>query len=98
MLNTLEALNDLLQGTLLAGCSIRQLAIDESDEFAFELQVPAANAYAAWQLMRSQLNHTGHYPILTERWTTDDYISRSSYSEEEADRKMRSLVQASRSD
>jgi len=44
MLNTLEALTDLLQGTLLAGCTIRQLAIDESDEFAFEIQVPEANA------------------------------------------------------
>jgi hypothetical protein len=91
MLNTIEAISNLFQGSVLEGQAIRQLKIDESDESAFEIKVPRANALDAWQLMRSHLKDTKRYPLLTEGWGSDDYFSRFYYQEEANEGKLPSI-------
>lgn len=91
MLNTTQAISELLQGSILEGKEIRQLAIDESSESAFVIEVPRADALNAWNLMRSHLSETGRYPVLTDGWGSDDYFSRFYYGEEEADGKLQGI-------
>jgi Domain of unknown function (DUF4253) len=91
MLNTIEAISNLLQGSFLEGQEIRQLEIDESDECAFAIEVPRANALDAWHLMKSYLRDIKRYPVLTEGWGSDDYFSRFYYREEENDGKLQGI-------
>ena len=85
MLNTVEDIAALLQGSFLAEREIQQLEIPESRECAFVISVPPDNALDAWTLMRSHLANTNRYPILTEGWGSDDYFSRFYYKEEADD-------------
>jgi Domain of unknown function (DUF4253) len=91
MLNTIEAISNLLKGTFLEGSAIRQLEIDESDECAIEIKVPRTSALDAWHLMRAKLKGTQQYPIVTEGWGSDDYFSRFYYREEEEAGKLRGV-------
>jgi Domain of unknown function (DUF4253) len=84
MFDTIEAISNLLQGSFLEGREIRQLAIDESDQSAFLIQVDRAIALAAWELMRSHLEQTKRYPILTTGWGSDDFFARFYYQEEQS--------------
>jgi Domain of unknown function (DUF4253) len=84
VLNTVEKISNLLQGSFLEGREIRQLAIDESEQSAFLIQVDRAIALEAWNLMRSHLEQTKRYPILTTGWGSDDFFSRFYYQEEKS--------------
>jgi Domain of unknown function (DUF4253) len=86
--NTIESISNLLQGSVLKGHKIRQLEIDGSDEYAFEIEIPHANAMEAWHLMRSHLKDTKRYPVLTCGWGSDDYFSRFYYQEEKNEGKL----------
>jgi hypothetical protein len=82
--NTIEAISNLLQGSFLEGREIRQLAIDESDQSAFLIQVDRAIALAAWELMRSHREQTKRYPVLAYDWGGDDFFARFYYQEEQS--------------
>ncbi|MFE4105061.1 DUF4253 domain-containing protein [Almyronema epifaneia] len=82
MLNTVDALAALLHGSWLEKHTLTPLTIAESEQIAFALQVEAANALAAWQLLRSHLQQTQRYPILSEGWGSDDFFARFYYQEE----------------
>jgi len=85
MINSLEAISRLLQGTLLEAQPLRLLDIDESDQVAVAISVEPARAMAAWQLMKSHLAQTQRYPILTTTWGgVEDWFSRFYYQEEVA--------------
>lgn len=88
MLNTREAIANLLQDSFLKTHDIRKLEIDESDQFAFAIQIDRSRALEAWQLMRSRLEQTHRYPVLTEGWGSDDFFSRFYYGEEVSDGKL----------
>jgi Domain of unknown function (DUF4253) len=89
MFNTIEAISNLLKGTFLEGSAIRQLEIDESDEFAIEIKVPLNKALDAWHLMRAKLKGAQQYPVITEG--DNDYFSRFYYREEEEAGKLRGV-------
>lgn len=91
MINTVEALSNLLQGSFLERHAIRQFAIDESDEFAFAIEVPRSHGLDAWHLMRSYLKDTQRYPLLVEGWGADDYFARFYYEEEVNDGKLQGI-------
>ncbi len=83
--NTVEAVSNLLQGSFLADCEIRQLTIDQSDQFAFAIQVEPVEALEAWNLLRSHLEQTKRYPLLSYAWGGgNDFFSRFYYQEEQA--------------
>ncbi len=88
MLNIIDAISQLLQGSFLEGQSVRQLEIPDSNQWAFLLAVDPANALNAWYLMRSLLRETGRYPVLSEGWGSDDFFSRFYYQEEVANGKL----------
>lgn len=88
MLNTIEALSELFRGSFLESQPIRRFEIDESDEFAFVIHVPTANALAAWQLLRSYLGETDRYPLLVEGWGYENYFARFYYQEEASEGKL----------
>lgn len=74
MLNTVEAISELLQESFLKDREIRQLAIHESDQFAFAIEVDRADALDTWNLMRSHLEDTKRYPVLTKGCGSNDWI------------------------
>ena len=78
MINTLDHLEPFLQGTVLETSDVQSLPIDQSDQLAFAIAVPASKAMEAWQQMRSQLAQTGRYPVITD----DVSFSRFFYEEE----------------
>lgn len=88
MLNTIDAISQLLQGSFLEGQFVRQLEIPDSNQWAFLLVVDQVNALNAWYLMRSLLRETGRYPVLSEGWGSDDFFSRFYYQEEVASGKL----------
>jgi Domain of unknown function (DUF4253) len=88
MLNTVESISKLLEGSFLADQELHQLEIDESSQIAFLINVESAKAVEAWQLMRSLLEHTKRYPIITYGWGSDDFFSRFYYKEEDFDVKI----------
>ncbi|MGC8711208.1 MAG: hypothetical protein ACP5RH_02345 [Leptodesmis sp.] len=71
MLNTIDAISQLLQGSFLDGQSIRQREIPESNQWAFLMDVDQVNALNAWYLLRSLLKETRRYPVLSEGWESD---------------------------
>jgi Domain of unknown function (DUF4253) len=79
MLNTIESISNLMRGSFLEGIEIHQLPIDQSDECAFEIGVPRARALDAWLLLRSHLQDTKRYPLITEGWGYSDHFSRFPY-------------------
>lgn len=91
MLDNIEHLAQLLQGSFLEGSEIRQLKIDESDQIAFAIKVKASEVVEAWDLLRSHLKQTGRYPIVTEGWGADDVFSRFYYKEEAFDGKLQDI-------
>lgn len=82
MLNTVGAIAHLLKGTCLDGSAIQQVPIDASDQDAFVIEVEQRMALDAWAVLRSLLEQTKRYPILTESWGCSDYFSRFYYDEE----------------
>jgi hypothetical protein len=88
MLNTVESISKLLKGTFLTNRELHQLKIDESDQIAFIINVESAKVIEAWQLMRSLLEHTKRYPIITYGWGSDNFFSRFYYKEEDFDTKI----------
>jgi hypothetical protein len=88
MLNTVESISKLLEGSFLADQELHQLEIDESDQIAFLINVESAKALEAWQLMRSLLGQTKRYPIISYGWASDDFFSRFYYKYEDFDTKI----------
>jgi len=90
MINTLEAMTNLLQSSFLANREIQQLPIDKSAQYAFAIEVNHTEAIAAWNLMRSHLETTKRYPVITYGWGSNDFFARFYYNEEVVDRKLQS--------
>ena len=88
MLSTTEELEQLLRGSFLEKAEIRQLKIDESDQFAFALKVNCSQVIEAWELLKAYLPQTRRYPIVIEGWGADDLFSRFYYKEEVVDGKL----------
>lgn len=68
MINTIEAVADLLQGTAYAGSSVIQLPIHGSTEVAFAIEVNSAQRMNAWQVMRDYLPQTKRWPVFVACW------------------------------
>jgi Domain of unknown function (DUF4253) len=63
-INTLPEIVDLLKDTFLADAQVLELEIPESKDRAFAIQINPENGYAAWNLMYSQIDKTGRYPVI----------------------------------
>lgn len=68
MIDTIEPITSLVQGTCLAGKQIMQLEIPETSDRAFALEVDLANGLDAWRVMRNYLDETKRYPVLVTCW------------------------------
>ena len=91
--NTAE-LSKLLQETVLENSNIALLPIPESTQLAFAIEVPRSQMLDCWRLMRSLIDVTKMYPVLTDfsfagtgNWHNDlieeDFFSRFYYTEEQ---------------
>lgn len=67
-IETLAELYDLLSKTELSKSKIAKLAIPESTQSAFAIEVPQPQMLSCWRLLRSLIDKTNMYPLLTYNW------------------------------
>lgn len=90
MIQTLEKLAKILQSTVLKDSNIASIEIPESKRLAFAIEVPRPTMLDCWCLLRSLMDATQMYPILTDffvdrtqNWHQDlvkaDFFNRGDY-------------------
>jgi Domain of unknown function (DUF4253) len=103
MINSIAALTDFLQGTILADRNPIQLPIPETDEVAFAIQVGLEDGINAWQVMRECLDQTQRWPVLIACWQNsynlweqnvvdNDLFSRFYFAEEDVESSPASVI------
>lgn len=90
-IETSAELHDILSKTELSNTKIAKLAIPESTQSAFAIEVPQPQMLSSWRLLRSLVDKTNMYPLLTDttwssatrNWQEDmneqNYFIRSEY-------------------
>lgn len=71
MITKLEQLAEILQGSDWAKNSLLDLAIEQTDQSAFALEVNLQDALSAWTYLRAKLPATGRWPLLVTCWIPD---------------------------
>ncbi|MEM7595835.1 MAG: hypothetical protein AAF383_30775 [Cyanobacteria bacterium P01_A01_bin.83] len=66
MIQTLEELAKILQSTVLKDSNIAVIEIPKSKGLAFAIEVPRPTMLDYWRLLRSLMDITKMYPILTD--------------------------------
>lgn len=103
MIQTSEELSEILKSTVLKSSNIALIEIPKSRQLAFAIEVPRETMLDCWHLMRSLVNITQMYPVLTNDWiastgnwqdkmTKQDFFNRSGYLEEQRNGYLASIV------
>jgi hypothetical protein len=65
----LEGIKELLKGTFLEDAMMMELEIPRTTDIAIAIAVTSENAIEAWKLLRSHLDRTQRYPVVTTCWS-----------------------------
>lgn len=65
MIQTTAELSEILQQTELENSKIASLPIPESTQIAFAIEIPKSSKLDCWRLLRSLIDKTQMYPVLT---------------------------------
>lgn len=106
MIQTPTELAKILQSTILKDSNIASLAIPESQQLAFAIEVPRSQMLDCWRLLRSLVNDTQMYPVLSDRWLAgtgnwqndmieEDYFCRNEYLYEQKNGSIESVASES---
>ena len=80
MLNSIEEIYRLLEGSIVEACEVEELQIDASREVAFSIQLDHVEQLRAWDYMRELTSVTNRYPLIVDDW--HDCFSRFYFEEE----------------
>ena len=103
MIQTPAELAKILQSTILKDSNIASLAIPESQQLAFAIEVPRSQMLDCWRLLRSLVDTTCRYPIISDftfastgSWYKDlveeNFFSRFYYEEEQQNGSLTSVA------
>ncbi|NER82079.1 MAG: DUF4253 domain-containing protein [Leptolyngbya sp. SIO1D8] len=83
MLNAIEEIHRLLEGSHLEACEVKELRIDTCNEIAFCLRLNSVEQFQAWNHMKELISITERYPLIIDN--SEDCFSRFYFEEEKDD-------------
>ena len=66
MLNSIEEIYRLLEGSILEACEVEELRIDASSAVAFSIRLDYVEQLQAWDYMRGLKSVTSRYPLILD--------------------------------
>jgi hypothetical protein len=67
----LQDIRELLKGTFLEDAMMMELEIPRTTDIAIAISINSENAIDAWKLLKSHIDQTQRYPVITTCWGSD---------------------------